>query len=119
VELDVRATRPGTAHVFLWAGDHAAIPVFLTNCSPATDPPPDYGLTACDPTDGGTPPWSPDMSGRLVRDVVVSIGGACRQHLSIPFDHTAHDNLVASGSVLASFETPNDEVQALFVPLSG
>ena len=46
VEFDIDATGPGTAHVFLWAGDHGAIPVFLTSCAPAADPPPDYGFTA-------------------------------------------------------------------------
>ena len=36
-----------------------------------TDPPqiPDYGLSACAMTDGGIPPWSPDMSGRVIRSV--------------------------------------------------
>ena len=40
-----RRDRPGTAHVFLWTGDHGAIPVFTTSCDAAADPPPDYGLT--------------------------------------------------------------------------
>ncbi len=116
VELDVRATGPGTAHVFLWTGDHGAIPVFLTSCTLASDPPPDYGFTACAATDGGIPPWSPDMSGRVVRDVTVSVS-AGMQHVSIPLDAAAQHRLTASGSALVSFETPNDEVQAFFVPL--
>jgi len=47
--------RPGTAHFFLWAGDHGAIPVYLSSCAKSPDPVQvkDYGLSACALTDGG------------------------------------------------------------------
>jgi hypothetical protein len=118
VELEIDATGPGTAHVFLWTGDHGAIPVFLTSCPLASDPPPDYGFTACATTDGGIPPWSPDMSGRVVRDAIFQVT-AGKQKVSIPLDRAAFAKLAADGSALVSFETPNDEVQAFFVPLTG
>jgi hypothetical protein len=111
--FDVFASGPGTAHFFLWTGDHAAIPVFKTSCSAAADPPPDFGFSACAVTDGGIPPWSPDMSGRVVRDLTVSLS-AGRRRVTIPLDQAAHDKLASGGSALVSFETPHDEVQALF-----
>ena len=117
VELTIEATGPGTAHVFLWAGDHAAIPVYLTSCSPAADPPPDYGFTACAPTDGGIPPWAPDMSGRIVGEATLAVV-AGKQKVTIPIDDQTYAKLAADGSALISFETPNDQVQALYIPLS-
>jgi LmbE family N-acetylglucosaminyl deacetylase len=118
VELKIDATGPGTVHVFLWTGDHGAIPVFLTSCPLAADPPPDYGFTACATTDGGIPPWSPDMSGRVVRAATFEIT-AGKQKVSIRLDRDAFAKLADDGSALVSFETPNDEVQAFFVPLTG
>ena len=116
VELRIKATGPGTAHVFLWSGEKGYIPVWVTSCDPATNPPPDYGLSACAATDGTVPPWSPDMSGRVIRDVEVSVSGGT-QHVSIPLDSAAYDKLAADGSALVGFETPNDEVQAFDIPL--
>ena len=117
VELTIEATGPGTATVFLWAGDHAAIPVFLTSCLLAADPPPDYGFTACALTDGGIPPWAPDMSGRVVGQATVAVT-AGKQKVKIPIDDQAYAKLAAEGSALVSFETANGEVQALYLPLS-
>ena len=57
------------------------------------------------------------MSGRVVRDVVVSVA-AGRQRISIPIDSAAHDKLAADGSVLVGFETPSDAVQAFDVSLT-
>ena len=37
-----------------------------TSCDPATNPAPDYGLSACAAADGTTPPWAPDMMGGIV-----------------------------------------------------
>ena len=65
------------------------------------------------------PPWSPDMSGRVVaerEDVAVGNGVT---HITIPLDAGARDALAEDGRVLVSFETPKDEVQALDVPLDG
>src|SRR6266540_3495622 len=117
-EFEIDATGPGTAHVFLWTGDHGVIPVFLTSCSLAADPPPDYGFTACATTDGGIPPWSPDMSGRVVRAATFAIS-AGKQKVSVTLDAAAYAKLAKDGSALISFETPSDEVQAFFVPLVG
>ena len=117
-ELTIRATGPGRAHVFLWSGEKGYIPVWTTSCSPLADPPPSYGLTACDVTDGGVPPWSPDMSGRVVRDLVVDVRPG-RQKVRIPLDAAAYAKLAQDGSALISFETPNDEVQAFDLPLRG
>ena len=116
LELDIDATGPGTAHIFLWTGDHGAIPVFLTSCAPATNPPPDYGFSACATTDGGIPPWSPDMSGRVVAYETVTFAKKGKEKVKFSLDRAAYDKLAADGSALISFETPNDEVQALFVP---
>jgi hypothetical protein len=110
VEVDLRASGPGTAQIFAWAGEAGYIPVFTTSCSPAADPPPDYGLSACSAADGDFPRWSPDMSGRVLgkrNDVAVPAG---TQHFSIPVSSRAE-------RVLVSFETAAGEVQALDVPL--
>ncbi|MFL6035163.1 MAG: PIG-L family deacetylase [Gaiellaceae bacterium] len=115
VEFDFSATGPGTVHVFLWTGDHASIPVFLSSCGLANDPPPDYGFTPCAVTDGGIPPWSPDMSGRVVATATATIGSV-RAKVKFDLSPGQADMLAAGGSALISFETPNDEVQALFVP---
>jgi hypothetical protein len=115
-EFEIDATGPGTAHIFLWTGDHANIPVFLSSCGMANDPPPDFGFTPCAVTDGGIPAWSPDMSGRVVQQVDVTIAKKGKQHVKIALDRPQYDKLLADGSALISFETPNDEVQALFVP---
>ncbi|HZO97600.1 MAG TPA: PIG-L family deacetylase [Gaiellaceae bacterium] len=117
VELTIDASGPGTAHVFLWAGDHAAIPVYLTSCSPADDPPPDYGFTPCAVTDGGIPPWSPDMSGRIVGQATVQVTPG-KQKVSIPLDGQGFARLAANGSALVSFETASGAVQAVSIPLS-
>ena len=77
VELDLTSNGAGTAQVFLWAGDTGYIPVWKTSCDEATDPAPDYGLSACSVADGDTPPWSPDMSGRVLakrEDVALGSG---------------------------------------------
>jgi LmbE family N-acetylglucosaminyl deacetylase len=116
--FDITATGPGSAHVYLWSGDKGQIPVFNTSCTLAADPPPDYGLTACATTDGSIPAWSPDMSGRVIRDLVVAVTGAGVKHVSVPLDAAAFAKVAGGdGSALVSFETPNDEVQAFDVPL--
>ena len=116
-EIEIKATGPGRAHVFLWSGEKGYIPVWTTSCSPATNPPPDYGLSACAITDGGIPPWGTDMSGRVIRDVVVAVNRR-RQTIRVPLDAAARAALERDGSALISFETPAGEVQAFDVPLS-
>jgi hypothetical protein len=114
--LELTATGRGTAHVFLWSGVEDYIPVWTTSCTQAADPPPDYGMTACAITDGATPPWSPDMSGRVVRDIVVDLTPG-RRTVTIPLNPQESARLAGDGSALVSFETPDDEVQALDLPL--
>jgi hypothetical protein len=91
--------------------------VFLTSCPFNSDPSQvaDYGLSACALTDGGIPPWSPDMSGRVVASASVEIAKR-KEKVKIAIDQSQYEKLAADGSALISFETPNDEVQALFVP---
>ena len=57
------------------------------------------------------------MSGRVVRDVEVSVSRG-KQRISIPLDSAAYDKLAANGSALVGFETPNSEVQAFDVSLA-
>ena len=118
VTIDILASGPGTAHVFLWSGVEGYIPVWVTSCDPATNPAPDFGFSACAVTDGTVPPWQPDMSGRVVRDVEVAVSSGM-QRVTIPLDADAFAKLAADGSALLSFETPNDEVQALDIALAG
>ena len=115
--IDITAQGSGRAHVFLWSGVEGYIPVWTTSCSPAADPPPDYGLTACADTDGGTPPWSPDMTGRVVADRVVAVT-AGTQRITIDLDSAGRAKLAADGSALVSFETSGGEVQAFDLPLA-
>jgi LmbE family N-acetylglucosaminyl deacetylase len=116
-EIDLLASGPGRARVFLWSGEKGYVPVWNTSCSPADDPPPSYGLTACDLTDGTTPAWAPDMSGRVVRDAVEQLRPG-RERIRIPLDGAAYERLRRDGSALISFETPAGEVQALDLRLS-
>jgi hypothetical protein len=115
--FDLTTTGPGRAHTFAWSGEKGYIPVFTSSCSPASDPAPDYGLTACALTDGGIPPWSPDMSGHVVGDKVSNLGAGTTR-VSIPLTQAGFAKLASGGSALISFETPNDEVQAFDVPLA-
>lgn len=110
VEVDLLAIGHGTARAFVWTGDIGAIPVFTTSCSPAADPPPDYGLTPCAVTDGGIPAWSPDMSGHLVNHATVRVRPGW-QHVSIPAKH--------ADRVLISYETAEGKVQALDLLMEG
>ena len=116
--VELTASGPGRARVFLWSGAKGYIPVWTTSCSPAADPPPDYGLTPCALADGGVPPWSPDMSGRVAGDAIVDVRPG-RQVVRIPLDAATRARLARDGSALISFETADDEVQALDVRLGG
>jgi hypothetical protein len=123
VEIDVTASGPGKARFFLWTGHPGYIPLFETSCSPATNPPPDYGLSACSPADGGIPPWGGDMSGRVVAARTVDLT-ADLNRVSIPVSAGGRDALARAGRLLIGFETPEAEeddrrVQAMDVPLGG
>jgi LmbE family N-acetylglucosaminyl deacetylase len=116
-EIELTAAGPGRARVFLWSGEKGYIPVWNTSCSPADDPPPSFGLSACSRTDGTTPAWSPDMSGRIVGDEVEQLQPG-RERIRIPLDDADYERLARDGSALISFETPAGEVQALELRLS-
>ena len=117
LELDAHR-RPGTAHVFLWTGDHGAIPVFLTSCAPADRPAAGLRLQRL-------------RDDRRRHPAVVA--GHERPRRRPPGRRHDHEDGQAEGDDPArrgaarqarartarrsiSFETPNDEVQALFVP---
>ncbi len=89
-----------------------------TSCDPATDPAPDYGLSACNAADGTTPPWAPDMMGGIVRSVTVNIAAAGSQTVSIPLDEAAASRVASGASVLVSFVNASNEVQAFDVPIT-
>jgi hypothetical protein len=57
------------------------------------------------------------MSGRVVEDVTVEISKKGKEKVKISLDKAQYEKLAADGSVLISFETPNDEVQAFYFPL--
>jgi hypothetical protein len=111
------AGTPGTARLFLWSGLIGAIPVYTTSCSPAADPAPDYGLTPCAVTDGGYPPWSPDMSGHVVKQVSRQLSEGVK-HFEVPLTAAERAKLAADGRLLLSFETAQNQVQAFDVRLS-
>jgi LmbE family N-acetylglucosaminyl deacetylase len=115
--FDITATGPGRAHIFLWSGVEGYVPVWQTSCDPATNPPPDYGLTACAVTDGTVPPWGTNMSGRIVADRVVSLT-AGNHRVSIDLTPAQRSRLATDGSALISFVTPANEVQAFDLPLA-
>ena len=118
VQVDlVGRSGSGTARMFLITGDIAAIPVYTTSCLPAANPPPDYGLTACAVTDGGIPPWSPDMSGHVVKQVRQATRPGS-QRLSIALTPQEGERLANGGRLLVSYETGDDKVQALDVRLT-
>jgi hypothetical protein len=115
--FDVSATGAGRAHTFAWSGEKGYIPLWTTSCSPANDPAPDFGLSACALTDGGIPPWSTDMSGHVVAQQVNAIAAGV-QRVSLPLTAAGFAKLASGGSALISFETAGDEVQAFDVPLA-
>jgi hypothetical protein len=69
--------------------------------------------------DGDTPPWSPDMSGRVAasREDVRIRNGVTR--ITMPVTAAQRAALADDGRVLVAFETTRNEVQALDVPLGG
>jgi Ca2+-binding RTX toxin-like protein/LmbE family N-acetylglucosaminyl deacetylase len=122
VEIDVTASGPGKARFFLWTKHPGWIPVFKTSCATPPDDP-DYGLSACSPSDGGIPPWGTDMSGRVVAKTAVDLTTGLNR-ISIPVSAGGRAALAADGRLLIGFETPEatvDErkVQAMDVPLGG
>ena len=102
-----------------WLWGHANVSGYTPPADrPATpaDPPADYGMTACAPTDGTVPPWSPDMSGRVLGDATRQLGRGFAA-VRVPIGAGAYERLRRDGSALVSFETPDGAVQALDVRL--
>lgn len=112
--LTINAGSSGTAHVFAWYDPTGYIPVYQTSCSISDDPPPDYGLTPCATSDGGIPPWSPNMSGHELGDLQVTLGTG-QHHVTLPLDSAARDHLRNGGRLLVSYVTDGGQVQALDV----
>jgi hypothetical protein len=106
--IDLTATGPGTARVFLWAGAHGYIPVYTSSC--ASDPN-EPGFTPCASTDGSPPPWGTDMGGHEVRSVTVAVTAGSR-HVTIPLDAAAYSALT-NGTAIVSFQTAANQVQAI------
>lgn len=109
VHLVTSSRGNGTARAFLTSGELGAIPVWTTSCT--TDPPPDYGFTPCAITDGATPPWSPNMSGHLVKQATQQVTRGV-QHWTIPLTAAQRQQLKDRGHLLISYETTKNEVQA-------
>ncbi|MCU1538772.1 MAG: LmbE family protein [Humibacillus sp.] len=113
VDVQLRSKGTGTVRMFLWSGQTGAIPVYLTSCSPASDPAPDYGLTPCAVTDGGIPPWSPDMSGRVIASATVQATPGTSS-VSIALTPAQRARVTAGDArLLVSYETSDNEVQAI------
>ncbi|MEU6655737.1 PIG-L family deacetylase [Streptomyces sp. NPDC046900] len=110
--VDLTATGPGTAHLFLWTGDQSYIPVYTESC--ASDPN-EPGFTPCSANDGSAPSWGTDMGGHLVRDVTVTVRPGANR-VVIPLDAAARQKLAGPGTTLVSFRTAADQVQALAMP---
>ncbi len=110
VHLRVTASGRGTAHLYGYAGNVHYTPVWTTSCTKAADPPPDWGMTACAVSDGSTPPWSPDMGGRLLGEKTLHLRAGTHQ-VSFPVSKPAW--LLHAGRVLVSFDASNGGVQAL------
>ncbi len=102
----------GTARAFLTTGELGAIPVWTTSCSDQD------GFTPCAVTDGGVPPWAPDLSGHLVKQSEQQIASGV-QIWSIPLTPEQHQKLAKDGRLLVSYETKADQVQAFDIRLSG
>ncbi|MFF1816296.1 sugar-binding protein [Kribbella sp. NPDC058245] len=111
VDILTTAKTKGTARAFLTTGELGAIPVWISSC--AADP-----FTPCAVTDGGIPPWAPDMSGHLVKQATKQITRGV-QVWSIPLTNAQRQQLAKDGRLLVSYETAADQVQAFDVRLSG
>ena len=100
--------RAGTVRAFLYDvnphdGNKSYTRVWNTSCNPATNPAPDYGLSACAAADGTTPPWAPDMMGGIVRVRRRGRSARAPAALSIPLSAAATSKLASGASLLVSF----------------
>ena len=109
VQLD--ALEAGTVRVFLWDGDLSFIPVWTTSCEGD-----EYGFDACSAEDGAAPPWGEDMGGRLVGSAVKEIGTGTSS-MTLPLDAAAIERLSSEGTVLISYESASEGVNAWAYPI--
>jgi LmbE family N-acetylglucosaminyl deacetylase len=119
VNLHVTAGAAGKARLFLYRvepidGNKQYTRVWNTSCDPATDPAPDYGLSACSAADGSTPPWAPDMMGAVKASRTVDVAAGAS---SITLTGASAATLSSGASLLVSFVNAQDEVQAFDVPI--
>ncbi|MEE6294941.1 NEW3 domain-containing protein [Georgenia wangjunii] len=111
VDIAVESTEQGTARAFLWHGEHGFIPVWESSCPGDTD-----GFDACSLEDGSAPPWSPDMGGRLLGMTTVQVGVGV-SGMTLPIDDVVREALRADGSILISFQSAENEVNAWYFPV--
>jgi hypothetical protein len=119
VSLNVTAGAAGTARLYLYDvnpidGNKSYTRVWNTSCDPATNPAPDYGLSACSAADGTTPPWAPNMMGGILASQTYTVA-AGTSTLSLSGDTAAR--LASGASLLVSFVNGANEVQAFDVPV--
>ncbi len=117
VTMDVTTAAAGTLRTYLWSGVEGYIPVWLTSCSIADDPPPSYGLTACAASDGGVPPWGTDMSGRVQASKQLELQPGTTT-VTLPITAAQRARLRADGSALVSWVNGSDAAQAFDLPLA-
>jgi hypothetical protein len=122
LRLSLNAAAAGTVRAFLYDvdplhGNKSYTRVWNTSCNPLTNPAPDYGLSSCSPTDGTTPPWSPDMMGGIVASGSWQVGSGAGS-VTIPLSAAAMRKLENGSSLLVSFVNARNEVQAFDVPIT-
>lgn len=97
VRISYNSAEAGTVRVFLWKGDTTFIPVWTSSCAGDI-----YGFEACSPSDGGTPPWAPDMSGRLLASFEEGVD-AGKGSVTVPIDAAVRSALAADARILVSY----------------
>ena len=118
INVQLRSKGTGFVRMFLWSGETGAIPVYLTSCSIADDPAPDYGLTPCAVTDGGIPAWSPDQSGRVIKSATSFVRPGT-SYISKTLSKADRALVAAGGTrLLLSYETRDGRVQAIDRPIA-
>lgn len=111
VTVSLDASEAGTTRVFLWDGDLSFIPVWTTSCEGD-----EYGFDACSAEDGAAPPWGDDMGGRLVGSAVEEIGTGTST-MTLPLTDAEVDRLATEGTVLISYESTSEGVNAWAFPI--
>lgn len=113
VRIQVAATEGGTLRAYAYSGDPAMTPVWVSSCEGD-----DLGFSTCAlPEDLATPPWSPDMGGRLLGSEVMDLGlGSSTVVLTL--GSGGAQRLAVEGSVLISYESADGAVNAWHYPVT-